>query len=239
MINFAHRGDSANYPENTILAFKKAIEAKVSGIELDVHKSKDGKLVVIHDEDIERTFMGKGLVKDHTLLELKNFKCRKILFRDNEECRIPTLEEVLYIIKETSIKLNIEIKTDEIHYEGIEQDVIDMIKEFGLKNRVILSSFNHGSIKICREIDNEIELGILYDKPIQNVVEYAKSLGANAIHPSKELVTQNLLKEAHDNSISVNIYTVNNPRIMRTLIEENVDGLFTDDPRLLLEVIES
>ena len=239
MINFAHRGDSANYPENTILAFKKAIEAKASGIELDVHKSKDGKLVVIHDEDIERTFMGKGLVKDHTLLELKNFKCRKILFRDNEECRIPTLEEVLYIIKETSIKLNIEIKTDEIHYEGIEQDAIDMIKEFGLKNRVILSSFNHGSIKICREIDNEIELGILYDKPIQNVVEYAKSLGANAIHPSKELVTQNLLKEAHDNSISVNIYTVNNPRIMRTLIEENVDGLFTDDPRLLLEVIES
>ena len=78
MLNFAHRGASKYFPENTILAFKEAIKANANGIELDVHKTKDNILVVIHDEDIQRTFKGKGLVKDMTLKELRSFKCRNI-----------------------------------------------------------------------------------------------------------------------------------------------------------------
>ena len=77
---FAHRGASGDYPENTILSFEKALTLPIDGIELDVHKSKDGKLVVIHDEDVQRTFKGKGLVKDYTLEELRNFKCRKFFW---------------------------------------------------------------------------------------------------------------------------------------------------------------
>lgn len=236
MINFAHRGASGNFPENTLLAFEKSINIKASGIELDVHKTKDNRLVVIHDEDIERTFYGKGLVKDFNLEELKNFKCRKELFRDNEKCKIPTLEEVLDLIKKTNLILNIEIKTDNIHYKGIEKDVINLINRYSLKSRVILSSFNHETIQICKEIDKDIATGVLYDEPIENVVEYAKRIKANAIHPDKNLVSKELIEEAHKNNILVNIYTVNEIEDMKRLKEYNADGLFTDYPEILKEI---
>lgn len=236
MINFAHRGASGNFPENTLLAFEKAINIKAAGIELDVHKTKDNRLVVIHDEDIERTFYGKGLVKDFTLEELKKFGCRKELFRDDEKCKIPTLEEVLDLIRKTDLILNIEIKTDNIHYKGIEKDVINLINRDSLKNRVILSSFNHETIQICKEIDKDIATGVLYDEPIENVVEYAKRIKANAIHPDKDLVSRELIEEAHKNNILVNIYTVNEIEDMKRLKEYNVDGLFTDYPEILKEI---
>ena len=143
MINFAHRGASKYYPENTILSIKEGIKAGASGVELDVHKTKDNKLVVIHDEDIERTFKGKGLVKDYTLRQLKEFKPRNTVFHDNLECKIPTLEEILDIIKDPNVKINIELKTDIIQYDNIEKDVIDLVNKYGLKEQVILSSFNH------------------------------------------------------------------------------------------------
>ena len=239
MINFAHRGASKYYPENTILAIKEGIKTKATGLEIDVHKSKDNKLVVIHDEDIERTFIGKGLVKDYTLQELKSFKCRNKNFEDNLECRIPTLEEVLELVKESNIILNIELKTDEIHYDGIERDVIDLVNKYNLKNRIILSSFNHESIRICREIDSKIKTGLLYSKPIEDVVNYAKSFGANAIHPDIRLVSEGLIREAKKKKIEVNIYTVNSPILMRRLIAAEVSGVFTDYPDLLSEIINN
>lgn len=92
---FAHRGASGDYPENTMSAFSKALSIGVDGIELDVHKSKGGNLVVIHDEDVQRTFKGKGLIKDYTLKEINSFMCRKFEFDENENCKVPTLREVL------------------------------------------------------------------------------------------------------------------------------------------------
>lgn len=237
MINFAHRGSSKYFPENTILSLKEGIKSGSNGLEIDVHKTKDNKLVVIHDEDIQRTFKGKGLVKNMTLEELRNFKCRNKNFEDNLECRIPTLSEVLDIIKDTNVILNIELKTDEIHYEDIEKDVIELVNRYGLKRKIILSSFNHESIRICREIDSEIETGLLYYKEIENVVQYAKKLGANAIHPDLRLVSEELIKEANENNIKVNVYTVNSPIYMRKLIKAGVNGIFTDYPDLLDEII--
>ncbi|WP_289128347.1 glycerophosphodiester phosphodiesterase [uncultured Clostridium sp.] len=239
MINFAHRGASKYYPENTILSIREGIKTGATGLEIDVHKSKDNKLVVIHDEDIERTFIGKGLVKYYTLKELKGFKCRNKNFEDNLECRIPTLEEVLELVKASRVILNIELKTDEIHYEGIEKDVIDLVNKYELKNRVILSSFNHESIKISREIDSEFKTGLLYYQPIKDVVNYAKDFGANAIHPDIRLVSEELIKEAKENNIDVNIYTVNTPILMRKLISAGVSGVFTDYPDLLQEIINN
>ncbi len=237
MINFAHRGASSDYPENTILALKEGIKCGAKGLEIDVHKSKDNKLVVIHDEDIERTFLGKGLVKDFTLEELKSFKNRKKLFRDNDECHIPTLEEVLDLIKDIDILLNIELKTDVIYYSGIEEDVINSIKSYGIEDKIIISSFNHESIKKVKDISN-IRTGMLYESPIINVIEYAKSLGAYAIHPDIRVVSEELIKEAHENNLKVNIFTVNNPIHMRLLIKNKVDGAFTDYPELLNEILE-
>ena len=237
MINFAHRGASNYYPENTMVSLKEWIKTGANGLEIDVHKTKDNKLVVIHDEDIQRTFKGKGLVKDMTLEELRRFKCRNKNFENNIECRIPTLEEVLDLVKETNVILNIELKTDKIHYEGIERDVIELVNRHGLKKQIVLSSFNHESIRICREIDGEFETGLLYSKPIENVVQYAKEFGTNAIHPDLRLVSEELIEEANKNNIKVNIYTVNSPIYMRKLIAADVNGIFTDYPDLLNEII--
>ena len=236
---FAHRGASGDYPENTILAFDKALALDVYGIELDVHKSKDGHLVVIHDEDIQRTFKGKGLVMDYTLSELKKFNCRKFEFIENLNCKIPTLREVFELIKNTDIILNIEAKTDLIHY-NLEQDVI---KEYNFEEKVLISSFNHKCIKIFKELDNNLKYGALYDHeknyaPEANVVEHAKKLGVYSINISRDLVTKEMVDLAHENGLKVFVYTVNTPIIMKKMIKYNVDGVFSDYPELMNEIIK-
>ena len=238
MLFRSHRGASGDYPENTLLAFEEGIKCGASGIELDVHKTKDNKIVVIHDEDIERTFKGKGLVKDFTLNELKEFNPRKELFKNFKTSKIPTLEEVLNLIKNSNVILNIELKTDEIHYEGIEEDVINLINKYKMNNKVIISSFNPKSIKICKEINEEIKTGLLYYKPMEDVIEFAKSLKADAIHPDLRLVSKELIDEAHKNNLEVNVYTVDAPIYMRKLIEAKADGIFTNYPALLDEIMK-
>ena len=239
---FAHRGASGDYPENTILAFDKALSIDIYGIELDVHKSKDGHLVVIHDEDIQRTFKGNGLVMDYTLSELKKFDCRKFEFIKNLDCKIPTLREVFELIKDTNIILNIEAKTDLIHYD-IEQDIIDIIKEYNFEEKVLISSFNHKCIKIFKELDNNLKYGALYESEKDysseaNVVEHAKKLGVYSINISKDLVTKEIVDLAHENGLKVFVYTINSPIVMRKMIEYNVDGVFSDYPDLMNEIIK-
>lgn len=238
MINFAHRGASSRYPENTMLALREAISLGCDGIELDVHKSKDNMVVVIHDENIKRTFKGRGLIKNYTLDELKKFKCRKRGFEDNEQCLIPTLDEVLQLIMDKNIYLNIELKTDVIHYKNIEEDVINLVKKYNLKKRVIISSFNHRSLKICKSIDSDIQVGALYSREIKRVIDYAKTLQLDAIHPKLSLISKELIDEAHNNGIKVNVYTVNKVNEMKKLINYNVDGIFTDYTDVLKEVKE-
>ena len=146
---FAHRGFSGKYPENTMLAFKKAVEIGCDGIELDVHLTKDNVLVIIHDEDIKRTANGQGLVRDMTFEELRRFDYSagfKGVYGFNE---IPTLREYFELVKDTDIITNIELKTGIFEYPTIEQRVIDMIREFGLEKKIILSSFNHYSVLRC------------------------------------------------------------------------------------------
>lgn len=237
MINFAHRGASSEYPENTMLAFEEAVRIGADGIELDVHKSSDGKLIVIHDEDVRRTHLGNGLVKDFTLKEIKTFKCRKKIFRDNDKALIPTLNEVLELLKNTSLLLNIELKTDIIQYEDIEQDVINLVKEYGVENRVMFSSFHSESIVKCKEIDSSFYTGFLFDKKVDEVVNYAKKIKADGLHPNYKLITQEMLKSAHKNNLKVIPYTVNNPNYMKKAIDLGIDGVFTDYTGLLKEII--
>lgn len=238
MIVFAHRGYSGKYPENTMLAFEKAIDIGANGIEIDVHKSKDNKLVIIHDEDIQRTFNGKGEIRDFTLKELKEFKNREDNLAENIKCAIPTLEEVIDLIKDKEdIVLNIELKTDVINYDEIENDVIKVVEKYKMENRIILSSFNYESIKRCKKINPNIKTGMLYHYKIFDPISMAKEINADAIHPNAELVTKKLIDESHKNNLKVNTYTVNSKELMKKLKEWNIDGVFTDYPKLLLEVI--
>lgn len=238
---FAHRGASGDYPENTLLAFNKALAIGVDGIELDVHKSKDGHLVVIHDEDVQRTFKGKGLVKDYTLAQLQEFKCRKFEFIANDDCKVPTLRDVFELIKNEDVTLNIEAKTDQIHYD-LEQDVVDLINEYNIKNKILISSFNHKCIDIFQSTDESIRYGALYEYEADysseaNVVEHAKKLNVYSINISRDLVTKEMVELAHENGLKVYVYTVNAPNVMRKMIECKVDGVFSDYPDLMKEII--
>lgn len=236
---FAHRGYSGKYPENTMLAFEGALKLSVNGIELDVHKTKDGKLAAIHDESIDRTFLGNGLVKDYDLRDLKKLENRDEKFRENIDSIIGTLEEVILLVTfKDDFVLNIELKTDVIHYNGIEEDVLEMLDSYDMIENTIISSFNHESLKICKKINKNIKTAVLYSEPIEDIVNYAKELEVYAIHPDYKLVDKSLIKKCHENNILVNAYTVNEKEDIERLIEEGIDGIITDYPNIALEILK-
>lgn len=229
MIYFAHRGLSEIYPENTILSFDKAMTAGAEAVEFNVHKTKDGELVVIHDEDIKRTFNGSGLIKDFTLAELKNFKCKNPEFENSKLCKLPTLNEVLEILKSGNLFINIELKTDLIHYNNIEADVLATIKKYNLQNKVLISSFNPQSLEILRELDDLIKLGVLFGNNKMTMLDFALKVNAYSINPDVYLVDQALINFAHDNELKVFSYTVNKPSVASNLEKLGCDGIFTDN----------
>ena len=164
MLNIAHRGFRSRYPENTMLAFRKAIEAGCDGIEFDVHLSKDGEAVIIHDEAVDRTTDGTGLVGQKTYHELKALNAAKPHPETIDFAPIPSLREYFeYIAEQPHIISNIELKTGVFVYEGIEEVVYQLMKEYKLINRCIVSSFNHESVLRMKKIDSAVTCGLLVD----------------------------------------------------------------------------
>lgn len=139
---WAHRGASGYAPENTMDAFRKAIEMKADGIELDVHLTKDGEVVVIHDEVLDRVSDGTGRVQDFTCNELKNFNFNK-LHPEYKEEEIPTLEEVYQLIKPTDLTINVEMKTGNTFYPGMEDKVLELTKKYDMMDRIIVSLYDN------------------------------------------------------------------------------------------------
>src|SRR5262249_54154022 len=148
----AHRGGRKWAPENTLIAFKKSMAAGADGIELDIHRCKSGELVVIHDETIDRTTDGKGLVKDLTYDEIKKFSAGKWYGKEFESERIPLLSEVLDTVDGKMI-VNIEIKNTPIEYPGIEDDLIKLLKGYKYPDKIMISSFDHELIRRIHEKD--------------------------------------------------------------------------------------
>lgn len=180
---WAHRGASGYAPENTLEAFALADKMKADGIELDVHLSKDGEIIVTHDENVQRVTCGvDAMVKDLTLAELKKLDVYNGI-EGYRNVRIPTLPEVLDFLKTNNLYLNIELKTGIVLYDGIEQKTIDAVRAAGLQDRVIYSSFNHYSLMLVRQIDPEARIGLLYSEALIEPHAYAQRIHANAIHP--------------------------------------------------------
>ena len=181
---WAHRGCSQMYPENTILAFEKACEIKgLIGIELDIQLTRDGMMVVIHDERVDRTTDGIGFVRDFTLEELK----RLHIYADvSPNQHIPAIEEVLDLLEpkiKAGLKLNIELKNSVYLYEGMEQKIIELVHSRGLQEGVIYSSFSALSLERIKNIDNKAELGILDKKVSDCLYKLQGGCGAVALHP--------------------------------------------------------
>lgn len=233
---FAHRGSSATHPENTMAAFREAYRTGADGIELDVHLSKDGIPVVIHDEQIDRTSDGTGWVKDYTLQQLKRFDFGSPFSGRFRGERIPALREVLEWCRSKPILLNIELKTDEIRYPGIEWKVVSLIQQYQMDQRVILSSFNHDSLIEARRIHPVIETAALFAEWLYKPWEYARSIGADGLHFHWLAASPELLHGAAQAGMPVRLYTVNDELKMRYFIRSGYAGIFTDWPEKAMKV---
>lgn len=181
---WAHRGCSQMYPENTLLAFERAMNIRgLTGIELDIQLTKDGELVVIHDERVDRTTEGIGYVRDYTLNEIKKLH---IYARDSQSQHIPKLEEVFELLEpglRSGLKLNIELKNSIYPYPGMEKKITESVHRRGLEGAVVYSSFYAESLKILKELDSQAEIGILDSKVSDCLYKLKGGCGAVAVHP--------------------------------------------------------
>ena len=229
---YAHRGASTQSPENTMAAFRKAIELGSGGLELDVHMTKDGEIVVIHDEVIDRTSNGTGKVKDLTFSELLRYDFGYWFSQEFSEEKIPTLEQVMTLLSDWDGVLNIEIKANDT---GIESSVIALIDKYRMRKRVIISAFNHYILVNVKRIDDAIETGALIMETLYRPWEYAKRIGAGTIHPFYRAINQEIIGECLANGIDVNVFTVDRSEDIKMLAGAKVSGIITNVPDVALK----
>lgn len=235
----AHRGFSHIAPENTLAAFQKAIEVGADGIELDVQMTKDGHLVVIHDEWLNRTTTGQGWVKDHTLKEIRELSAGLWFDPSFADERVPTLEEVFELIEPTSLWVNVELKNNIVRYPQLEEQVIALMDRFQIEKRVILSTFNHYSLKHLHQYRSQLSLGVLYSCNLYEPWNYAIQLGTTAIHPFFATLDDEIIEQTHLAGISIRTYTVDEPVYIKQLLKQQIDTIITNDPATAIELREN
>lgn len=236
----AHRGYSGRYPENTMLAFKKAVEAGCDEIELDVHLTKDDVLVVFHDEKIDRTTDGTGLIKDYTYEELKKFNAAKLFPQVTEFEHIPTFDEYCAWVATTDVTTNIEIKTNNYYYEDIEKKIVDILHKYGLEERVMFSSFNHLSLLKIKELLPNVECGALLNtKGLGNAGYYCNSYGFECYHPGFDGITDEIVAGCKKYGIKMNVWTINGMAELEQLYAWGCDGVITNFPSICKSWLDS
>lgn len=236
---FAHRGFSGYYPENTMLAFQKVAEETVAdGIELDIQLTKDGEIVIMHDEMLDRTTNGSGWLKDHTLGELKMLSVGVNVKGFFPRQTIPTLREYFTWLKTTKLITNIELKTSYFEYEGIEEKLIAMVKEFGLEDQIWYSSFNHYTVARIKKLMPEAKCGLLTDTWLMNIGEYAASQGAASVNARTYFCAkEGVAADLHAHNIALQAWTPNDAEMMQELVDAGVDVLITNYPDIAAKVL--
>ncbi|WP_010240752.1 glycerophosphodiester phosphodiesterase [Clostridium arbusti] len=238
-LNIAHRGFSGKYPENTMIAFEKAVEAGCDGIETDVHITSDGAIVVCHDERVDRTTNGQGFIKNLTYDEIKKLDAGIKFDKEFQNSRIPDIDEFLDYVEDKDLLINIELKNGIINYENLEKRVIEKICEYKLEDNVILSSFNHYSMKKVKDIDNNIKTGLLYAANLYKAEEYAEKVGADALHPHfASVMDKDIVENIRKRGIAINAFTVNEEKYMRILMRLGIEGIITNYPDVLSSLLK-
>ena len=236
---YAHRGSSGTHPENTLAAFREAARLPIHGVEFDVHLTKDGQLVIIHDEAIDRTSNGSGFVKDMTLTELKKFDFGSWFSEDCKGESIPTLEEVLYIFSKTHHHINIELKSDIFPYDAMEEQVLGLIRSFQLEKRVLISSFNHEAIQKVKQLQPDLETAVLFMETLVDPLDYVRKIPAEALHLFFPAAVRPSARKTIEDGGIVRVFTVNTKEHVDTLKEIGVHAIFTDFPEDMLVHVKS
>jgi glycerophosphoryl diester phosphodiesterase len=229
-----HRGASGYAPENTMVSYKKAFEMGAEMVELDIYKSADGVLTIMHDSNAKRTTGVDLEIEKTTYAEIAKLDAGSSFGKEFAGEQVPTLEQVLAWAA-GKIQVNIEIKGD-----GCEEGVVSLINKYEMKNSVIVSSFNHAYLKKIKELDPDIQTGALVGdiagkEDLDKIIEECHP---DAVNPRFTGVDKKIVKAAHDRGLQVNVYTVNDPISMRMLIKAGVDGIITNFPDVLLKLVQ-
>ena len=222
ILKIAHRGAKAYEPENTLQAFQKALDLNSDGIELDVHLSSDEHIIVIHDETIDRTTNGKGLVNTFSLAELKSFLI-------DEKYQIPTLNEVFDLVDKKCL-INIELKG-----LGTASKVVTLIEEYIAKknwsyNHFIISSFDWNLLQETSNLNSKISIGILTEENLDTALAFAETIKAKAIHPAFQLLNKENVQEIQEKGFLVFPWTVNSEEDILKIKNYKVNGIISDNP---------
>ena len=242
---YGHRGSKGEYPENTLLSFRKAIEMGVEGLEIDVHLTKDAELVVIHDETLQRTTDGEGRVKDYTLAEIKQLSVGNQFKHfekyeaswDNE--KVPTLQEVLQLLAGTNVELNIELKTTIYTYPGIEEKLLQVVEKYAPDRKIVYSSFHFPTLVRIKSLDEDAEIAWLLQQPVPQVLDYISTFQLEALHLDKNLVLD--LQSEFPPSLAdmTRVWTVNEKEEIERLLQLGVEAIITDYPEEAIEIKRS
>ena len=234
----AHRGSNKVAPQNTLPAFRQAIAEGTDGFETDVHVTRDGRLVICHNYTIDATSDGRGAISDYTLGELKLFDFGSYFSEDYRGTPLPTLDEFLDLVGQTSSELvNIELKKPRERESGIEEKCVAAIRAHGMIDRCLISSFDRHILKKIKEIEPRLRTGFLYptidyktSRFVVNPFIIAKAIKADYLHPMYPVVTASLVKTAHALGMGVNVWTVDDEKTVKKLAALGVDGIITDVP---------
>ena len=236
---WGHRGAYDFASENTLSSFQIAADKGADGVELDIQLTRDGEIVVIHDEKIDRLSNGQGYVKDYTLSELKKFNFNKRRLTLPEFMEAPTLAEVFELLGQTGLEINVELKTGVFFYEGIELKALQLAGAFGMSDRIVWSSFNHWSVQTVKRFEPSARTALLCGGGIFATGEECEKTGAEALHPdARQLRYPGLVEDCHRRGIKVRAYTINSPEDLRFAFDLGVDAVFTNNIDVAREELE-
>ena len=233
---WAHRGASAYFPENTIPAFQGAIDMKADGVELDVHMSFDGKIVVSHDESLKRCGGDNVIIEAVSYDEIKKHPVPGRFPDKYPDAVCPLLSDVYELLRPHGMLINVEIKPG-WSFDKI-KSLVKLAHDMNMQDYVLYSSFDHVALYSVRTIDKSCRLGALYGNDIPEVAAYAKALGFTELHPYFALCRkENYVSDALALGLNVNPWTVNDEATIKEMVDLGCHGIITNNPDIAVNVI--
>ncbi|SDS37072.1 glycerophosphoryl diester phosphodiesterase [Halopseudomonas xinjiangensis] len=238
-ILYGHRGARGEAPENTLPSFNRALEAGVTRVELDLHLSSDRQLMVIHDPTLKRTTRIRGKVSQHTAEELNQIDARYALPNWPSACAIPTLQMLFEACPEIE-HYQLEVKSGSAGQSRIVlQAIADLVSHFGLEKRVVITSSSRTLLRYARDSRYGLSTGLVEEYGILDPIRSAQRYGCDFLVLNWKLCTAQRVRQAQQAGLHVSVWTVNEPDLMRRLVEMDVDSIITDVPALAVRTLTS
>lgn len=230
VINYAHRGASTYYPENTLSSFYAGVHMGATGIETDIHKTADGVLVLFHDDTLDRVTDGKGNISDYTYEQLTAFTVTNPAYARQD--KIPTFHDFLRYFGWMDLTFAIELKQD-----FVEKETIDLLNQFGMREKTILTSFHFDNLRRAREYAPDWRVGYLFGEQETDPVGKMRSIGGEELCPKASLLTPENTRQWHEMGFSVRAWGVSNEEIMQHVLACGADGMTVNFPDKLTKAL--